>query len=94
VRDYFVEMGRIAVNIGHDAKDVVLSRNPETAGKFGHDDDAMDDLHRHLFTVAMDHQWSHPVATAVDITLLSRYYEQFVDHACASIQAGRARISC
>ena len=24
VKDYFAELGRIAVNIGHDAKDVVL----------------------------------------------------------------------
>jgi phosphate transport system protein len=29
----------------------------------------------------MDHQWPHSVATAVDITLLSRYYERFTDHA-------------
>ncbi|HZC51146.1 MAG TPA: PhoU domain-containing protein, partial [Mycobacterium sp.] len=40
----------------------------------------------HLFTILMDHQWSHPVATAVDITLLSRYYERFADHA---VEIGR-----
>jgi phosphate transport system protein len=81
VSDYFVEMGRIAVNIGHNAKDVVLSRDPYKAAKLADEDDAMDELHRHLFTVVMDHQWPHPVATAVDLTLLSRYYERFADHA-------------
>src|ERR1700733_12924579 len=86
VRDCFVEMGRVAVNIGYDAKHVVVSRNPEEAAKLGDEDDAMDDLHRHLFTVVMDHQWPHRVATAVDITLLSRYYERFADHA---VEVGR-----
>jgi phosphate transport system protein len=41
----------------------------------------MDDLHRHLFTVLMDHDWKHGVAAAVDVTLLGRYYERFADHA-------------
>jgi phosphate transport system protein len=86
VTDYFAEMGRIAVNIGYDAKDVVLSGDPDKAAKLADDDDAMDELHRHLFTVVMDHQWPHPVATAVDVTLLSRYYERFADHA---VEIGR-----
>jgi hypothetical protein len=30
-------------------------------------------LHRHLFTVLMDREWTHGVPTAVDVTLLSRY---------------------
>ena len=86
VSDYFVEMGRIAVNIGHDAKDVVLSRDPYKAAQLDNDDDAMDEIHRHLFTIVLDRQWPHPVATAVDITLLSRYYERFADHA---VEIGR-----
>jgi phosphate transport system protein len=86
VSDYFVEMGRIAVNIGHNAKDVVLSRDPYKAAQLDNDDDAMDEIHRHLFTIVLDRQWPHPVATAVDITLLSRYYERFADHA---VEIGR-----
>jgi phosphate transport system protein len=81
VSGYFAEMGRIAVDIGHDAKDVVLSGDPDKAAKLADQDDAMDVLHRHLFTVVLDHRWSHPVAVAVDVTLLSRYYERFADHA-------------
>jgi phosphate transport system protein len=81
VNGYFAEMGRIAVNIGHEAKDVVLTADPDKAAKLAEDDDAMDALHRHLFTVLMDQHWPHPIATAVDVTLLSRYYERFADHA-------------
>jgi phosphate transport system protein len=81
VSDYFAEMGGIAVDIGHNAKDVVLSRDPYKAAKLADEDDAMDEIHRRLFTILLDPQWPHPVATAVDVTLLSRYYERFADHA-------------
>ena len=51
------------------------------SGQLDHDDDAMDEIHGHLFTILLDPQWPHPAATAVDVTLLSRYYERFADHA-------------
>jgi phosphate transport system protein len=83
---YFAEMGRIAVELGNSAKDVVLTGDPYQAAQIRHEDDAMDDLHRHLFTVLMDREWKHGVAAAVDITLLSRFYERFADHA---VEVGR-----
>lgn len=86
VNDYFVQMGRIAVAISSDAKDAVLSGDPAEAARLASEDDAMDELHRRLFTVVMDPQWPHPVGTAVDVTLLSRYYERFADHA---VEIGR-----
>ena len=81
VNSYFAEMGRIAVEIGHDVRDVVLSGNLDKAAELAADDDAMDEIHRHLFTILLDVEWSHSVAAAVDVTLLSRYYERFADHA-------------
>lgn len=78
---YFAEMGRIAVDIGNDAKRVVLSGDPAKAAELDDDDDAMDQLHRHLFTVLLDRNWNHGVPAAVDVTLLGRYYERFADHA-------------
>jgi phosphate transport system protein len=36
---------------------VLLSGDPAEAGKIRHDDDAVDELHRHLFTVLMDREW-------------------------------------
>ncbi len=81
VDGYFAEMGRIAVKLGNSAQEVLLSRDPRKAARIRREDDAMDDLHRHLFTVLMDREWKHGVATAVDVTLLGRYYERFADHA-------------
>ena len=81
VSGYFAEMGRLACELANNAREVLNSQDPEAALRIEHDDDAMDDLHRHLFTVLMDREWNYGVAAAVDITLLGRFYERFADHA-------------
>ncbi len=81
VNGYFSEMGRVAVELGNSAQEVLVTRDPEKAARISEEDDAMDDLHRHLFTVLMDREWKHGVTAAVDVTLLSRFYERFADHA-------------
>jgi phosphate transport system protein len=81
VNGYFAEMGRVAVELGNSAQEVLLSRDPQKAARIREEDDAMDDLHRHLFSVLMDREWRHGVAAAVDVTLLGRFYERFADHA-------------
>ncbi|MDT5257927.1 MAG: phosphate transport system protein [Mycobacterium sp.] len=86
VNSFFADMGRIAVDLGNAAKDVVQSGDPRKAARLDHDDDAMDDLHRQLFGLLMDPEWKHGVAVAVDVTLLGRYYERFADHA---VEIGR-----
>jgi phosphate transport system protein len=86
VNGYFAEMGRIAVNMGAAAQEVLAIRDPERAAQLNQDDEAMDDLHRHLFTLLMDRDWKYGVAAAVDVTLLGRYYERFADHA---VEIGR-----
>jgi len=86
VNGYFAEMGRIAVNMGQAAQEVLATRDPERAAQLNEDDEAMDDLHRHLFSLLMDREWKHGVAAAVDVTLLGRYYERFADHA---VEIGR-----
>ena len=57
------------------------NRNVILATELDADDDAMDRLHQHMFTVLMDPAWAHGVPVAVDLTLLARYYERFADHA-------------
>lgn len=86
VTGYFAEMGRIAVRIGGEIRDIVLSSDPDRAATLADKDDEMDELHRQLFSVLMDREWRHGVATAVDVTLLGRYYERFADHA---VEIGR-----
>jgi len=78
---YFAEMGRIAVQLALDTKSVVREGNPDIAARLNVDDEAMDKLHQRLFAVVMNPEWPHGTTAAVDVTLLSRYYERFADHA-------------
>jgi phosphate transport system protein len=80
---YFAEMGRVGVELAMKAAQVIRSRDVAAASQLEEDDDAMDDLHKHMFTVLMDRSWSHGVGPAVDITLLARFYERYADHAVA-----------
>ena len=83
VAPYFAEMGRVGVELARKAGQVIRTRDLAQAAQLESDDDAMDDLHRHMFTVLMDRNWSHGVGPAVDITLLARFYERYADHAVA-----------
>ncbi|CDO89362.1 PhoU family transcriptional regulator [Mycobacterium triplex] len=82
----FAEMGRIAVDLGRSARDAVLSRDPHQAAQIRHDDVEMNQLYQRLFTVLKGEDWPHGVSTAVDTTLLGRFYERFADHA---VEIGR-----
>jgi phosphate transport system protein len=41
----------------------------------------MDKLHRQLIGSMSNNTWTHGVESAIDVTLLGRYYERFADHA-------------
>jgi phosphate transport system protein len=74
-------MGEIAVKLARQTEQVIKSKDVEAAKTLESDDDQVDDIHRHLFTVLMDREWPHGVAAAVDVTLLGRFYERYADHA-------------
>ncbi|MCF7551561.1 MULTISPECIES: phosphate signaling complex protein PhoU [Pseudonocardia] len=83
IAPYFAEMGRIGVELARKAVSVIETRDLAAAAELESDDDAMDDLHKHMFTVLMDRNWDHGVEAAVDVTLLARFYERYADHAVA-----------
>jgi phosphate transport system protein len=74
-------MGQVAERIMTKAGDVVASRDVDLAHQLENDDDAMDALHRTLFTVILGDDWAGGVEVAIDVTLVGRYYERFADHA-------------
>jgi phosphate transport system protein len=79
----FAEMGRLAVDLAEDAAVVIADGDPVRASRIRDDDEAMNDMHRRLFTSVMSSEWSHGVPAAVDLVLLGRFYERFADHAVA-----------
>ena len=86
VRACFAEMGTLAVQLARTAREVLVSGDPYRAARLRDGDDAVDAVHRHLFTLLIDHKWQDGVLSAVDVALLGRFYERFADHA---VQIGR-----
>ncbi|MFC3454747.1 phosphate signaling complex protein PhoU [Amycolatopsis speibonae] len=81
VRGDFAKMGEVGVSLARQVEQVIKSKDVEAARTIESDDDEVDEIHKHLFTVIMDRNWDHGVAAAVDVTLLGRFYERFADHA-------------
>ncbi len=74
-------MGEAAVKITDKVGVVIATRNTDMALEVERDDDVMDDLHRKLISVLIEPTWKHGIETAIDLTLLGRYYERYADHA-------------
>jgi phosphate transport system protein len=81
LRDTFAKMGKAASKIVEQTGEVIATRNTNLADVMKNYDDILDDLHRELFTVVLSDDWNHGVEAAIDVTLLSRFYERFGDHA-------------
>jgi phosphate transport system protein len=75
------EMGKSVKVVADKCTQVIADRNLEKALEVEVDDDEVDRLHRKLFTALLDESWPHGTETAIDITLIGRYYERFADHA-------------
>lgn len=74
-------MGDTAVALINKVTGLLQSRDTAVALEVERDDDEMDRLHRKLFEALLDDKWSHGIETAIDMTLLGRYYERCADHA-------------
>jgi phosphate transport system protein len=76
-----LEMGQLAQRLVAKAGLVISTKDVDAALELERDDDAIDALHRELFSHLLDDRWQHGIETAVDVTLVGRYYERFADHA-------------
>jgi phosphate transport system protein len=83
LRATIVEMSQVAERLVAKAGSVIASQDVAAALELESDDDEMDKLHRALFTTLLEPDSRYGVEEAIDITLVSRYYERFADHAVA-----------
>ena len=74
-------IGETAEKIATKTGVVISTRDVALAAQVEKDDDVMDELHRKLISALIEPSWSHGVETAIDLTLLGRYYERYADHA-------------
>jgi len=74
-------MGLVADKLIDKLSSVMEHRDTVRALEIETDDDEMDKLHRDLISILLADDWQHGIETAIDMTLLGRYYERFADHA-------------
>ena len=79
--DLIESMGVTAEKIATKTGVVISTRDTILAAQVEKDDDEMDQLHRQLISVLIAPTWEHGIETAIDLTLLGRYYERYADHA-------------
>jgi phosphate transport system protein len=81
LRATFAELGGLAEAIVSKTGSVIATKDVSLAADIARHDAEIDRLHRELFTIVLTPSWSHGVEAAIDVTLLSRYYERYADHA-------------
>jgi phosphate transport system protein len=75
------QMGVVAEAIARKVGTIIETRNTILALEVEKDDDEMDKLHRDCISALTGKDWDKGVDTAIDLTLLGRYYERYADHA-------------
>jgi phosphate transport system protein len=79
----FTEMGYVAEKLSTKVATVITTRDTDMALQVEKDDDEMDDLHRKVISGIITNGPGITIESAIDLTLLGRYYERFADHAVA-----------
>jgi len=81
LRPTFQSMGAVAQTVVAKTGSVIATKDVSMAADIARTDEEMDRLHRELFQTVLAPTWEFGVESAVDVTLLSRFYERFADHA-------------
>ena len=76
----FQRMGELADVVVASTAEVIAAKDLARAMEITEADREMDEIHRELFGAVLDPGWADGVQAAIDVTLLSRYYERFADH--------------
>jgi phosphate transport system protein len=81
LRETIARMGEIGVDLAAKVGQIIEGKDVTAAESLDAEDDAVDRLHRAVFEALLLHDQTYAVETAIDVTLLSRYYERYADHA-------------
>ena len=79
----FTEMGHVAEKLATKVATVITTRDTDMALQVEKDDDEMDELHKKVIIGITNGGAGITIESAIDLTLLGRYYERFADHAVA-----------
>ncbi|MCY1138032.1 phosphate transport system regulatory protein PhoU [Actinoplanes sp. Pm04-4] len=79
--EYFGAMTTVADGLAGKIVAALTADDVVLAGQLDQDDDAMDELHRRLFSAMLSPDWPLGVEAAIDGALLGRFYERYADQA-------------
>ncbi|MBV7295845.1 phosphate signaling complex protein PhoU [Corynebacterium sp. TAE3-ERU12] len=82
VEGFLKEMARNCDSITKSMREILITYDVDLALSMARQDDAVDDIHQHLATLTTsEDRWPYNSRVTVDVTLLSRYFERYADHA-------------
>jgi len=81
LRETIAQMGEIGAALAQKVARIIQDKDAEAASTLEDQDDTVDSLHRTVFTTLLSRDNPYTVEMAIDVTLVSRYYERFADHA-------------
>jgi len=81
LRDTFSQMGELDRQIANKLTELLRTEDPDIAIAMRDIDDAIDELHVGVFDTVLSETWQGEAMATVDVTLASRYFERFADHA-------------
>lgn len=82
----FEAMSAAAMRVANRTHTLLASHDLEVGNNIQRDDDLLDDLHNTVFVTILGDDWEGTAQQTVDLTLLSRYFERFGDHAVSIAQ--------
>lgn len=84
VQGFFDEMARLCTHMLAEVRDILVVPDEDKAITMDAEDEAVDDINAHLNSLVTNRPWEHDTRAAVDVALLSRYYERYADH-CVNV---------
>jgi len=81
LRETIGQMGEIGVELADKVGKIIEGKDITAAQSLEAEDDAVDRLHRAVFAELLRPGSPYSAEIAIDVTLISRYYERFADHA-------------
>ncbi|MCC9146646.1 MULTISPECIES: phosphate signaling complex protein PhoU [unclassified Arthrobacter] len=77
----FREMARLDLRISEQLTELLETRNLEMSKDIYDANSRINELHAGVFKSIASPEWNVPAVSTVDLTLASRYFERFADHA-------------
>ncbi|HEY0248095.1 MAG TPA: phosphate signaling complex protein PhoU [Gryllotalpicola sp.] len=83
LRDTFVQMAAQDIHVAELLEQLLRTQDVDLADQLVSEDDAVDRLHRGVFDTVLSPEWKGEAEQTVDVTLASRFFERFGDHAAS-----------